>query len=251
MLSMDELPPGVARPIQWKRLGKQLAVLQGGDPAEVLDAAYSVGDALGGGSDERHLRRILRSPVGQELIAKQPSLPDALSDADALRAMPSGSLGREFLGFSERHGLDVRKLIESQHAMSRDYEQLDPVRQWLSDRLTVMHDLWHVLAGYDATHAGESALMGFSLPQRANDRALPIFIVMSVATRRIRAGNAVEAIRRGRRARYLPCQPFEELLPLPLELVRERLRITPPEVAHAGAVSPGMLVPTRPKGEER
>ena len=85
------------------------------------------------------------------------------------------------------YGIDVLALIESEHAMSRDYARLDSLRQWLSDRLTVMHDLWHVLAGYDATPPGESALMGFSLPQRANDRALPIFIAMSVASRKLRA----------------------------------------------------------------
>ena len=237
------LPPAVPRPIQWKRLREQLAILDGGDTAQVLTAAYSVGDALGGMSDERHLRRLYRSREGRELIADRASLVDALADHDALGSLPSGSLGREFLNFSTRHGLDVRQLIESQHAMSRDYDRLDPIRGWLSDRLTVMHDLWHVLAGYDATPPGESALMCFSLPQRANDRALPIFVTMSVTSGKIRPRNALEAIQRGRRAVPLAQQPFEQLLPLPLETVRQRLRITPPRIAHPRRVTQGMLIP--------
>ena len=241
--SIDSLPPGRTRPVQWKRLWRQLQILQRTDPATVLDAAFSVGDALGGASEERQVRRFLATFEGPDLIAAGVSLTDALADHDALRAMPDGSLGRAFLAFSERHGLDARKLIESQHEMSRDYAQLDPVRQYLNDRFTVMHDLWHVLAGYDATNAGESALMCFSLPQRVNDRALPIFIAMSVMTGKLHPKNAYEAFRRGRRARLLSAQPFEELLPLPLEAVREKLRISPPRVGHPAQTTDGMLIP--------
>lgn len=240
---LTDLPPAVARPVQWARLREQLAILHESDPSKVLDAAYSVGDALGGMSDERQLARFLARPESRDLLASRASLPDALADHDGLRRLPGGSLGREFLGFCERHGLNARKLVESQHRMSRDYAALDPVRQWTSDRFTVMHDLWHVLAGYDATNAGESALMCFSLPQRANDRALPIFIAMSLVTRRISLRNAVEAIHRGRRADYLWSKPFETMLREPLVAVRERLGIDPPESAHPHVTSECMLLP--------
>ena len=129
--------------------------------------------------------------------------------------------------------------------MSRDYALLDSVRQWVSDRFNVMHDLWHVLAGYDATHAGESALMCFSLPQRANDRALPIFIPMSLLNGRISVRNAFEAVRRGRRAAYLWSRPFEAMLAEPLDAVRRSLGIDSPYEAHPRVTSEGMLIPAR------
>lgn len=242
-VSIEGLPPCRTRPVQWKRLFEQLKILQQTDPEKVLDAAFSVGDALGGMSEERQVRRFLASADGQSLLATLSSLTDALADHDALRAMPDGSLGRAFLLFSERHGLNPRKLVESQHEMSRDYAQIDSVRQYLNDRFTVMHDLWHVLAGYDATTAGESALMCFSLPQRVNDRALPIFIVMSVSTGKIRAHDAYRAFRRGRRAAFLPSQPFEVLLGEPLDGVREKLRISAPAATHGRAATEGMLIP--------
>jgi ubiquinone biosynthesis protein COQ4 len=242
-VGLADLPAPVARPVQWRRLRAQLAILQEADSSKVLDAAYSVGDALGGMSDERQLARFLDDSSGRSLLDDRVSLTDALADHDSLRGLPAGSLGGEFLGFSERHGLNACKLIESQHQMSRDYAALDSVRQWASDRFTVMHDLWHVLTGYDATTAGESALMCFSLPQRANDRALPIFIVMSLLNGRISARNALEAIGRGRRAAYLWSQPFEQLLSDSLDTVREQLRIEPPQRAHPRVTSEDMLIP--------
>lgn len=242
-INVESLPPAIERPVQWRRLREQLAILQEADPAKVLDAAYSVADALGGMSEERQLARFLVRRDGQVLLARRPSLTDALADHESLRALPDGSLGRVFLDFCERHGLDARKLIESQHLMSRDFASLDPVRQWLADRFTVMHDLWHVLTGYDATNAGESALMCFSLPQRANDRALPIFIVMSLLSGRISPRNALEAIRRGRQAVYLWSQPFEDLLAEPLDVVRKKLRISSPQIAHPRVTSENLLIP--------
>jgi ubiquinone biosynthesis protein COQ4 len=242
-ISLDALPKARARPIQWRRLWQQLVILWEADPARVLDAAFSTGDSIGGMSDERQLQRILAEPEGRALIEGGVSLTQALADRDGLAAMPEGSLGREFLAFALRHELNPRALIESQHGMSRDYADLDRVRQWANDRLTVMHDLWHVLAGYDATHSGESALMCFSLPQRVNDRALPIFIVMSLLNGRIQARNAWQAFSRGRRAGFLAGQAFEELLPRPLSEVRETLGISLPRVAHPGATTEGMLIP--------
>ncbi len=241
--STDHLPRRAPRPVQWRRLFENLKALHDGAPERILDAAYSVGDAIGGMSEERQLRRILATPEGRELWARGSSLTDALADHDALARLPEGSLGRTFLAFCRRHGLHSRALVEHQHAMSRDYHQLDPVRRWFNDRLVVMHDLWHVLAGYDATTAGESALMCFMLPHRFNDRALPIFIAMSVLTGRISARNAWEAFVRGRRAGFMVAAPFEELLALPLEEARERLGVTPPGLAHPVVTSQAMLTP--------
>ena len=183
-VTVDRLPPAVPRPLQWRRLRQQLAILREADPARVLDAAYSTGDAIGGMSEERLVRRFLASAEGQRLLTTRPSLAEALADREALAALPEGSLGRAFLAFSERQGRS----------------------------------------------------------KRLNDRALPIFIAMSLLMRRIKARNAWEAFQRGWCAGFLPAAPFEELLPLPLEAVREKLGVSPPEIAHPGPNSEGMLI---------
>lgn len=241
--STSDLPPIAKRPVQWGRLRDNLEILRDGDVERVLDAAYSVGDSIGGMSDERHLSRLFRTNEGRRLLAARPCLATALCDRGALGAMKPGSVGRHFLAFAERHGIDSAALLESQHRMSRDYGDLDPLRQWLSDRLTVMHDLHHVLVGYDATTPGESALMCFSLSQRMNDRAIPIFVVRSTLARNIGFRDALCAIRRGMRARYLVEQPFETMLSQPLAEIQEFLRIAPSRTTHPTMRHPEMLIP--------
>ena len=97
--------------MQWGRLKLHLDRLAAGRPEHILESAYSVGDSIGGMSDERHLRRLWRSPRGRALLASGSSLPDALADRAALHAMPEGSLGRAFLAFAARHGIDVLALL--------------------------------------------------------------------------------------------------------------------------------------------
>ena len=89
-----------------------------------------------------------------------------------------------------------------------------------------------VLAGYDTSVAGEAALMCFFLAQRVNDRAVPIFVPMAIASGQIDWRIARQAIRRGARADWVSLQPFESLLGEPLAWVRERLRIEAPQRAH-------------------
>jgi ubiquinone biosynthesis protein COQ4 len=237
------LPEAAPRPVQWARLWQQIKIFRTGDPAQVLDAAYSTGDAIGGMSEERLVQVFVNSEKGQSLLQQRPDLAAALCNKQALSKLPADSLGQHFLAFSERYNLDSLALLEHQHAMSRDYDNLDPVRQYVADRLTVMHDVWHVVVGYDATYAGESALMCFSLPQRINDRAIPLFILLSILTGRIGLTDAWRAYSRGKRASKMALEPFEELLELPLAEVRNKLGVGDPMSLHSKRVTPQMLIP--------
>jgi len=240
---LSKLPPAPRRPVQWRRAWKQVELIWEGRPENLLDAAYAIKDALGGPTDERLLRRVLDESVGRRVVARRAALPALLADHASLGAMPEGSLGREYLAFAVRHGLNAAKLVDSEHRMSRDFGHLDPLRQWFSDRLTVLHDLWHVLAGYDATPPGESAIICFSIPQGLRYRPMPVFVVMLLLARHLTPLRAFEAFRRGRRAVFLSAQPFEELLTEPLDLVRRRLGIGPPRRDHPGRLPEALLIP--------
>jgi ubiquinone biosynthesis protein COQ4 len=243
LADLARLPAPPRRPVQWRRAWRQVQLLWRGRPEDAVDAAYAIKDALGGQTDERLLRRMLADSTGRELLARRPRLPALLSDHSALARLPDGSFGRAYLAFCRRHRINAATLVESENRMSRDFGRLDPLRQWFSDRLTVLHDLWHVLGGYDATQPGESAMICFSLPQGLGYRPMPVFVVMLLLAGHLSPRRALEAFRRGRRAAFLVAQPYEELLPQPLEAVRRRLGLPPPADDHPGRPPDGMLIP--------
>jgi ubiquinone biosynthesis protein COQ4 len=82
----------------------------------------------------------------------EPGIFSGRYDLAALRALAPGTLGREYAEFMERHGLDP----EFYPAIHED----DPVA-CLINRIRRTHDIWHVVAGFDADVAGEIGLMGF------------------------------------------------------------------------------------------
>lgn len=239
-LDFPEISPVPSRPVQWRRAGrafKALALQQG----DALDATYSVVDAMGGMCEERLFQRFRKSPEGRRLLAERPNLPQILSDYEKLAALPEGTFGHAFAEVCRKSGINSMALVEAQRNMSRDYARLDPARQWFSDRLTVLHDLWHILSGYATQPRGEAGLVAFSYGQGLDYRPIPFFLGLSVITRVARIHELREAYRRGRQTSSLTLQRYEELLPLPLETVRALVKLPDGKAFHGPRPGEGLL----------
>src|SRR5262245_36293696 len=138
-----------------------------------------------------------------------------------------------------RERIEAKGLVDAAEAVA-DHRELDPERDWFFQRLRDMHDLWHVLTGYGRDLAGESANLAFTYAQTRN-RGVGAIVLAAAAlgpkTLDLHWPRYLwRAWRRGRRTLPLPMAAYEELLPLPLEEVRRRLRIDPPELAHPGGL---------------
>jgi ubiquinone biosynthesis protein COQ4 len=142
--------------------------------------------------------------------------------------MPEGSLAHAYLAFVEREQISADGLVQA----SRDGEtgnfQRGPSFEYVGDRLRDTHDLWHAVTGYQGDVYGETALLAFSVAMTKNP-GVALIVLASLAEARDPAllRLVVGAFRAGRRAEWLPAVPWEELLALPLEEVRARLRIEP------------------------
>jgi ubiquinone biosynthesis protein COQ4 len=224
------------RRVEWRRAWRALRRLVA-DP-ERTDQVFELIQALAGQSGERLFLRFRADPEGRRLLAERPSLLATLADRARLEALPEGSLGRAYAEFMREEHLDAGGLADAAQAV-RDPEELDPERRWFFDRLRDMHDLWHVVTGYGRDVAGEAANLAFSFAQTRN-RGLGA-IVLAAAVIGPKAGlrwqrYLLQAWRRGRLAAALPMAPYEELLALPLDEVRRRLRIQPAREAHPGGI---------------
>ncbi len=239
------VPPPPPRPLEWRR---SLAIVRAlvADP-DRTELVFELFDAMGGQGDEATFARFTASRTGRALLAERPSLRDALTDAASLAALPAGSLGRAYLSFAEARGFTPAGLLEAnERGLGRVNATLDADRLYFYERVNVVHDLWHVVTGYDTDEAGESALLGFSCAQGLSSRAMKLLIATALLMGPKRGGLAfqrfvLQAWRRGRRAERLLHARWEALLALPLGEVRRALRVAPLAEAHPGGSFSGAL----------
>ncbi|HXZ85695.1 MAG TPA: Coq4 family protein [Myxococcota bacterium] len=236
-------PAGVAQ-MHWGRAFRALQALLA-DPDDTAKA-LDVNLAIGRRDFERSFQRFVASAQGRALLAERPSLAAALSDRAGLERMPAESLGRAYLEYLDRNHFSATGLLELEHETVARWERehglpaSDWARAWFRDRLTLVHDLSHVVTGYGTDDAGEATLLVFSQAQlggRANG-----LLTAGATFEMLRTwgpsylGYAARVWRRGRRARGLVALPWEELLPLRLGTVRRLAGLGAPEEAHPAGI---------------
>jgi ubiquinone biosynthesis protein COQ4 len=154
-----------------------------------------------------------------------------MGDRAKLAGMPDGSLGREYLAFAQRNGFTSDGLVNLNKEIEREFaDPIDPTRQWFWDRFTVRHDLWHVVTGCDTSPDGEGLLLAFSqgqVPQRGYRVILSLIAFRANLNLHLQ-WSLIRAWRSGRRADALIRARWEDLMPLPLDEVRNQLGVHVP-----------------------
>ena len=84
-------------------------------------------------------------------------------DVAHLATLPPGTLGKEFARYLDENGLDANLLRESAF-ISAHRERGDDVG-YLAERGFQLHDLFHVLTGFDTTPLGEVRVVSFTVAQ--------------------------------------------------------------------------------------
>lgn len=166
----------------------------------------------------RLLTRICMEDEGGRMLREQPAIDSKHVDFDALRQLPGGTLGREYVRFLDDHGLDP------------DLFQKPPgvpeIPAYVSQRLRQLHDVWHVLTGIAPDVPGELELQAFTFAQTG---AALSFLIGFFGTLRWSWQDptlplqVMRGYRLGKQAAFLPVVRVEELWDLPLEAVRARL----------------------------
>jgi ubiquinone biosynthesis protein COQ4 len=247
-MSVEIPPTPAATPIHWRRAFAEIHALI--RTPEETDHAMHLAYALGGRRElERSFRRFAASPSGAALLAARPSLVAALSDRDALAALPAGSLGRAYLAYLDANGfaptglIEVERRVEAQWQAEEGVAPLDPLRAWFRDRTLLAHDLFHVLTDYGTDDLGEATLLAFSLAQLGGRAGTLLTVAAAFEVWRAVGWRWLAydfgAWRRGRRATWLAALPWEELLPLRLATVRRLARLDDARTAHPRGVLRG------------
>jgi ubiquinone biosynthesis protein Coq4 len=156
-------------------------------------------------------------------------------DMNALRALPDGTVGREYARHLDENGL---KPLAVSPAMKERYADRP-----YALRYTTTHDLFHVLTGFPTTPAGEIGLYAFMIAQGFADgsrKRLWSTVTAHLALAPLHAPGVLHNIEvgtaMGKKAKPLLEQPLEAYLAEPLDAVRSRLDL--PDPASAG-IAPG------------
>lgn len=200
---------------------------------EQTGEVFKIVEALEGGAMQKNMDRLKARPGGTGILAAKPDILEILQDRNKLRDYPVGSLARAYLDFVESEDLSADGLMEA----SMEADRAQPYSQderWFGNRLRDTHDLFHVITGYGRDGLGEISLLAFSSAQTPN---LGIRFIIYMSQRSSRKNKSpvpskeciAEARENAARADWFAAQEWEDLMALPLEEVRDRLNVEPPD----------------------
>lgn len=202
------------------------------DPDDTA-AAIRVIMALSGNSGRRDFERFRRTARGTRILREKTDLFEVLTDRERLEAMPPGSLGRAIIDWFKRENISTQGLaLASEAAREGENEKLDDAEELYRVRLRNLHDVFHVLAGYDRDLRGESAVLAFTLAQNYN-RGIAYLVWNALREEGWNSpgGKLIrDGYRRGKRAKRLVEQDWEALFERPIEQVRRELGVGEPPV---------------------
>lgn len=184
-----------------------------------LDEVFKLSDGL---VDEETSRAMIESARSHETgVAALRDRPHVHLDLKTLRALPTGTLGREYALMMDRNGLDPASIP----TLPEDDEG-----KYLRAHLYETHDLWHVATGFGTDVPGELGLQAFYQAQLPGKLPAAILaagfvntLVYSFPQHDVRLREIARGWLLGRRSRPLLGVRWDDYLALPLDEVRARL----------------------------
>lgn len=207
------------------------------EDGEATGEVFKIIEALKGNALTRNVKRLSAMGEGRQLLETKPDILALLEDREALRALPENSLGATYLRFVELENLSADGLmdaaLEAPKQGARDRNEI-----WIAERQRDTHDLHHVVTGYGRDGLGEIALLEFDCTQTKSPGIRYIIYKSNRSSRKEGNWPHIAPVMQEAKANalstgWLLAQDWEALMPLSLDEVRAKLRITPPSVYQA------------------
>jgi ubiquinone biosynthesis protein COQ4 len=200
------------------------------DPYDV-EAGFRLPEMLAAALGENFMVQYAAHLAAQpyfETMSRERYTPPAYSVEDLAGYAP-GTLGQAYYAFMTRHNLSPLE-------MDTPTDELDDV-SYHGLRVGQTHDIWHVVAGYDADGIGELALQAFYLGQDAlfypATAIISSGLLSSLFLRPDLLASTLisisEAYFRGKNAAPLYPTRFEEMWARPLADIQAELKLTSPQ----------------------
>ena len=195
---------------------------------------FHITKSLNGDDLYKSFNEFIADPEGRKRFLERRDLVPILDDRERLRAMPDGSLAAAYCDFMDSQGLTAQGLVDEFDRFAEDVEDTRPADfKWYNNRLRDTHDMQHVLTGYSRDALGETCVLAYAYQQ---SRGLGIQFIAYMGALEVRrwapkGAPVIRAIReaaaRGRASKAIEHYDLLDLLPRPLEEVRDMLGVPP------------------------
>lgn len=229
---MATLPPfpGTTGRRDWRTaFGAIRKLLANGDDTTQV---FRIMKALNAGNAERNYARLLATEQGGRIAYQRVELTERFTDKAWVAQFAPGTVGAAYRDFLETTGYSADGLAEVSKVIRED-EMAHPYA-WFGRRTRDVHDIWHVLTGYQADESlGEACLVAFSYAQVGGLGWAWIAGAASLKSLKV-TGNRLfsravwEGYRHGRKAKWLIGEDYEALMAEPIDQARARLGIAEP-----------------------
>ncbi len=212
----------------FRAMGKLLS-----DPNDTTQV-FKIMRALNAGTAQKNYNRLLTTAQGGRLAYERLELMDRLMNREWLSQFAPGTVGAAYRAFLDKTGYSAQGLADIGNEVHGTPERISHPYAWFGRRERDVHDIWHVLTGYQADDPlGELCLVAFTYAQTRGTGWG--FIALMGALKSFRENNGKyariavrEGFRHGKEAQWLHGEDFEKLFAEPLEAARKRLNIQAP-----------------------
>ncbi|MFT4797537.1 MAG: ubiquinone biosynthesis protein Coq4 [Candidatus Azotimanducaceae bacterium] len=223
-----EVPEAAIPNAFWQVFEETLTGPEGGYDASTITATVAaLGSAV---APEFHalVEEAARQHSGADNAATKP-VPPLMSFSD-IESCPSGSLGNALYRMLVDNGYDPEVLDRDAIGLSN----LKPAVRYLNTRILQMHDVWHLVAGYETTSLHEIAISSFQLAQFGHNYSA-MFLATVATMSRSNGPDAFNLMMRiiaeswvhGREVPPLMAIEFETEWQASIEDIRQRHHIEP------------------------
>ncbi|MEI9888414.1 MAG: Coq4 family protein [Rhizomicrobium sp.] len=216
----------------WKTAFRSMRELLG-DPNNT-HAVFRIMHALNAGVGAKNYHRLLQTAEGGRMAYQRVELVERLTDRAWLNQFAPGSVGAAYRAFLDKTGYSAAGLEQVGNETHGIAGRMEHPYAWFGRRERDVHDIWHVLTGYQADDPlGELCLVAFSYAQTTGLGWGFIALMGSLKSLREPHGRLVrravwEGYRHGRAAAWLHGEDIEKLFAEPLDAARARLKIAKP-----------------------
>lgn len=223
--------PGTNTRRDWKGalVALRRLLADGNDTIQV----FRIMRALNADTGARNYQRLVKTAEGRRIAERGTELTRLFGDKAYIDSFAPGTVGATYRDFLHRTGYSAQGLADVSMADEVPHDADHPYA-WFGRRERDVHDIWHVLTGYQADEPlGEAALVAFSYAQTKGLGWAAIGLGASLKARKITgrwtfAKAVIEGYRHGKRAKWLSGEDYERLMHEPIDAARARLNIADP-----------------------